>query len=117
MELIECKSCGSRELTEENGIVVCTFCQSRYVAQTLQTTVVSAPPKTHFDVVLQNQGRDTNIKIELIKQVRALTGLGLKESKDLVESAPRSVLTGVSLQEAESTKAQLERVGGVASIV
>lgn len=123
MELVECKSCGSKDLTEENGTVVCNFCQSRYMPQTPQSVGTSAPivepSKTQFDVVLQNQnlGRDSRFKIPVINQVRALTGLGLKEAKDLVESAPRPVLTCVSLQEAESAKTQLERAGGVVSIV
>jgi len=120
MELVECKSCGSKDLTEENGTVVCNFCQSRYIPQTPQFVATSVPiletPKTQFDVVLQSVGSSKN-KIAVIKQVLKLTGLGLAEGKKLVESAPGAIITGVSIQDAESAKAQLERAGGVVSIV
>lgn len=65
--------------------------------------------KTEFTVVLAAAG---DKKIEVIKEVRALTGLGLKEAKDLVEGAPKSVKEGVSKEEAEKIKAQLEKAGG-----
>jgi len=64
--------------------------------------------KTEFTVVLAAAG---DKKIEVIKEVRALTGLGLKEAKDLVEGAPKSVKEGVSKEEAEKVKAQLEKAG------
>jgi large subunit ribosomal protein L7/L12 len=64
--------------------------------------------KTEFTVVLASAGEK---KIEVIKEVRALTGLGLKEAKDLVEGAPKNVKEGVSKDEAEKVKAQLERAG------
>jgi large subunit ribosomal protein L7/L12 len=64
--------------------------------------------KTEFTVVLAAAGEK---KIEVIKEVRALTGLGLKEAKDLVEGAPKSVKEGVSKDEAEKVKAQLEKAG------
>jgi large subunit ribosomal protein L7/L12 len=64
--------------------------------------------KTEFTVVLAAAGEK---KIEVIKEVRALTGLGLKEAKDLVEGAPKSVKEGVSKEEAEKVKAQLEKAG------
>jgi large subunit ribosomal protein L7/L12 len=64
--------------------------------------------KTEFTVVLAAAG---DKKIEVIKEVRALTGLGLKEAKDLVEGAPKSVKEGVSKDEAEKVKAQLEKAG------
>src|SRR5262245_56125495 len=68
----------------------------------------SAPPaeeKTEFTAVLTAVGEK---KIEVIKEVRALTGLGLKEAKDLVEGAPKPVKEGVTKEEAEKIKAQLE---------
>jgi large subunit ribosomal protein L7/L12 len=64
--------------------------------------------KTEFTVVLAAVGEK---KIEVIKEVRALTGLGLKEAKDLVEGAPKNVKEGVTKEEAEKVKAQLEKAG------
>jgi len=64
--------------------------------------------KTEFTVVLTAIGEK---KIEVIKEVRALTGLGLKEAKDLVEGAPKPVKEGVTKDEAERVKAQLEKAG------
>lgn len=64
--------------------------------------------KTSFDVVLAEAGAQ---KIQVIKVVRAVTGLGLKEAKDLVDSAPKPVKEGVGQDEAESIKAQLEEAG------
>ena len=64
--------------------------------------------QTEFTVVLAAIG---DKKIEVIKEVRALTGLGLKEAKDLVEGAPKPVKEGVSKDEAEKIKAQLEKAG------
>jgi large subunit ribosomal protein L7/L12 len=64
--------------------------------------------KTEFTVVLASFG---DKKIDVIKEVRALTGLGLKEAKDLVEAAPKAVKEGVSKDEAEKIKATLEKVG------
>ena len=64
--------------------------------------------KTEFTVVLASAGEK---KIEVIKEVRALTGLGLKEAKDLVEGAPKPVKEGVNKDEAEKVKAQLEKAG------
>src|SRR5499427_6965801 len=64
--------------------------------------------KTEFTVVLAAIGEK---KIEVIKEVRALTGLGLKEAKDLVEGAPKNVKEGIPKDEAEKVKAQLEKAG------
>ena len=68
----------------------------------------AAEEKTEFTVVLANAG---DKKIEVIKEVRALTGLGLKEAKDLVEGAPKTVKEGVAKDEAEKIKATLEKAG------
>jgi large subunit ribosomal protein L7/L12 len=68
----------------------------------------AAEEKTEFTVVLAAAG---DKKIEVIKEVRALTGLGLKEAKDLVEGAPKPVKEGVNKEEAEKMKATLEKVG------
>ena len=68
----------------------------------------AAEEKTEFTVVLASAG---DKKIEVIKEVRALTGLGLKEAKDLVEGAPKTVKEGVNKEEADKIKATLEKVG------
>ena len=64
--------------------------------------------KTEFDVILTDAGAN---KINVIKEVRAITGLGLKEAKDLVEAAPKAVKEGVSKDEAAKLKAQIEAAG------
>ena len=68
----------------------------------------AAEEKTEFTVVLASSG---DKKIEVIKEVRALTGLGLKEAKDLVEGAPKTLKEGVAKDEADKIKATLEKVG------
>src|SRR4051812_37457531 len=68
----------------------------------------AAEEKTEFNVILAAIG---DKKIEVIKEVRALTGLGLKEAKDLVEGAPKPVKEGVNKEEADKIKATLEKVG------
>ena len=68
----------------------------------------AAEEKTEFTVVLAAAGEK---KIEVIKEVRALTGLGLKEAKDLVEGAPKPLKEGVNKEEADKIKATLEKVG------
>jgi large subunit ribosomal protein L7/L12 len=69
--------------------------------------------KTEFDVVLTDIGSQ---KIQVIKAVRELTSLGLKEAKDLVDSAPKAIKEGVAKEEAEAAKAKLEEVGAKAEI-
>ncbi|WP_295813534.1 50S ribosomal protein L7/L12 [uncultured Nitratireductor sp.] len=68
----------------------------------------AAEEKTEFDVVLADAGAQ---KINVIKEVRGITGLGLKEAKDLVESAPKAIKEGVSKDEADKIKEQLEGAG------
>ena len=88
------------------------------------TTVAAAPAtgggeaaaeevKTEFDVVLTAIGEK---KINVIKEVRAITGLGLKEAKEFVESAPKTVKEGIPQEEADALKAKLEAVGATAEI-
>ncbi len=69
--------------------------------------------QTEFDVILTGAG---DKKIQVIKVVRALTGLGLKEAKDLVDGAPQAVKEGVSKAEAEDVKKQIEEVGGIVDV-
>jgi large subunit ribosomal protein L7/L12 len=73
----------------------------------------AAEEQSAFDVVLTNAGQQ---KIQAIKVVRAITGLGLKEAKDLVDGAPNSVKEGVAREEADSIKAQLEEAGAEVEI-
>ena len=73
----------------------------------------AAAEKTEFDVILAVVGEK---KINVIKEVRAVTGLGLKEAKDLVEAAPKSVKEGASKEEAEQIKAKLEEAGATVEI-
>jgi large subunit ribosomal protein L7/L12 len=78
------------------------------VAGPAAAAAAPAEEKTEFTVVLAAAG---DKKIEVIKEVRAITGLGLKEAKDLVEGAPKPVKEGVNKDEAEKVKAQLEKAG------
>jgi large subunit ribosomal protein L7/L12 len=73
----------------------------------------AAEEQTEFDVVLLSAG---DKKIQVIKEVRAVTGLGLKEAKDLVEGAPQKVKEGVSKDEAKKIKEQIEAAGGQVDI-
>ena len=69
--------------------------------------------KTEFDVVLLSPG---DKKIQVIKEVRGITGLGLKEAKDLVESAPKAIKEGVAKDEADEIKKKIEEAGGQADV-
>jgi len=69
--------------------------------------------KTEFDVVLESAGGN---KIAVIKEVRAATGLGLKEAKDLVEAAPKPIKTGLSKEDAEALKKKIEEAGATVSL-
>ena len=73
----------------------------------------AAEEKTEFDVVLEGAGGQ---KIQVIKVVRAVTGLGLKEAKDLVDGAPNPVKEGVPQEEADTIKAQLEEAGATVAV-
>jgi large subunit ribosomal protein L7/L12 len=73
----------------------------------------AAEEKTEFDVILLSSG---DKKIQVIKEVRAITSLGLKEAKELVESAPKAVKEGVAKDEAEKLKEQIEAAGGQVDI-
>jgi len=73
----------------------------------------AAEEKTAFDVILANAGAQ---KINVIKVVRELTGLGLKEAKDLVEGAPKAVKTGVAKEEAETMKKKLTEAGATVEV-
>ncbi len=87
-------------------------------AAPMAVAAVAAAPaveeKTEFDVILEPSPDDK--KIGIIKEVRAITSLGLKEAKDLVEGAPKPVKQGVSKEEAEKVKKQLETAGAKVSV-
>ncbi len=110
-----------KELTvlELNDLV--TACEESFgVSAAAGVAVVAAGPaaeaveeKTEFDVELTSAGES---KVKVIKEVRAITGLGLKEAKDLVDGAPKVVKEAVSKDEAEAVKKQLEEVGAVVTI-
>jgi len=76
-------------------------------------SAASAEEKSDFDVIFSSMGDQ---KINVIKEVRAITGLGLKEAKDLVEAAPKPVKEGVSKDEADKIKAQLEGAGATVEV-
>jgi large subunit ribosomal protein L7/L12 len=85
------------------------------VAGPVAATAVAeaAPAKTEFDVILEKFGEK---KIDVIKVVRAATSLGLKEAKDLVDGAPKPVKTGISKDDAEKLKKELEAAGATVSL-
>jgi len=85
------------------------------IAAASSTAAAAAPAEeqTEFDVILEAYGAD---KIKVIKEVRAITGLGLKEAKDLVEGVPKEVVKGVPKEEAAKVKAQLESAGGKVTV-
>jgi large subunit ribosomal protein L7/L12 len=99
-----------KELEDKFGVTA-----AAPVAVAAPTAAAAAPAeeKTEFDVILTNVG---DKKIQVIKEVRAITSLGLKEAKDLVEGAPKPVKEGVSKEEAEKIKKQLEEAGGTVEI-
>ena len=102
LELVELK----KKIEDEWGI---TAAAPVAVAAAGGGGAAEAPEeKTAFDVVLTGAGQQ---KIQVIKVVRAITGLGLKEAKDLVDSAPQPVKEGINQEEADSLKAQLEEAG------
>ena len=73
----------------------------------------AAEEKTEFDVILKSAGAN---KIAVIKEIRAITGLGLKDAKDMVDGAPKTVKEGASKEDAEKIKAQLEKAGAKVTI-
>lgn len=99
-----------KELEEELGV---SAAAPVAVAAVAGPAAAVAEEKTEFDVVLSEAGEK---KIQVIKVVRELTGLGLKEAKDLVDGAPKAVKEGVSKAEAESVKKKLEEQGAKVEI-
>jgi large subunit ribosomal protein L7/L12 len=106
LELVELK----KKIEDEWGITAAApvAVAAAGVAPAAGDGAAAAEEKTSFDVVLTEAGGQ---KIQVIKVVRAVTGLGLKEAKDLVDGAPNPVKEGLNQEEADSIKAQLEEVG------
>jgi large subunit ribosomal protein L7/L12 len=107
LELVELKN----KIEEEWGITAAA--PVAVAAAGAPAAAEAAEEKTSFDVVLNEAGGQ---KIQVIKVVRAVTGLGLKEAKDLVDSAPKPVKEGVNQEEADSIKAQLEEAGAAVEL-
>ena len=104
LELVELKN----KIEEEWGVTAAAPVAVAAPGGAAAGDGAAAEEKTSFDVVLTEAGGQ---KIQVIKVVRAVTGLGLKEAKDLVDSAPKPVKEGVAQDEADSIKAQLEEAG------
>ena len=104
LELVELKN----KIEEEWGITAAAPVAVAAPAAPGAGDGAAAEEQTAFDVVLTEAGGQ---KIQVIKVVRAITGLGLKEAKDLVDSAPKPVKEGVAREEADSIKGQLEEAG------
>lgn len=110
MELVELK----KALEEKFGVTAAApMMMGAMPAMAGAAVPAAVEEKTEFDVVLQTTGEK---KIQVIKVVRELTGLGLKEAKDLVDGAPKNVKEGVSKDEAEKIKAKLEEQGATVGI-
>ena len=104
LELVELK----KKIEDEWGITAAAPVAVAAPGAAAGGAAEAVEEKTAFDVVLTAAGQQ---KIQVIKVVRAVTGLGLKEAKDLVDSAPKPVKEGVAQDEADSIKAQLEEAG------
>jgi large subunit ribosomal protein L7/L12 len=109
LELVELKN----KIEEEWGITAAAPVAVAAAGPAGGDGAAPAEEKTSFDVVLTAAGGQ---KIQVIKVVRAVTGLGLKEAKDLVDSAPKPVKEGVAQDEADSIKGQLEEAGATVEI-
>jgi len=102
-----------KELEEKFGVSAAAMTMAAPTVAAGETSSAAEEEKTEFDVVLQSIGEK---KIQVIKVVRALTGLGLKEAKDLVDGAPKTVQEGISQNDAEEAKKKLEEVGATVEI-
>lgn len=101
-----------KEMEEKFGVSVAAAAVAAPVAGGGESEP-AAEEKTEFDVILTSFGEK---KINVIKEVRSITGLGLKEAKEAVESAPKAIREGVSKEEAEEVKKKLEEAGASAEI-
>jgi len=102
-----------KDLEEEFGVSAAAMVAAAPAAAGAAGAAAPAEEKTEFDVILTNAGAN---KINVIKVVREITGLGLKEAKDLVDGAPKPVKEGVSKDEAEQIKKKLEEAGATVEV-
>ena len=102
-----------KELEEKFGVSATAPVAVASAASTSAEAAVQAEEKTEFDVILTGFGDQ---KIQVIKVVRAITGLGLKEAKDMVEGIPKPIKEGVSKEEVADIKKKIEEVGGTVEI-
>jgi len=113
LTLMQAKELGDY-LKEEYGIEPAAGAAVMMAGPAAQGQAEEKEEKTSFDVILKEFGEK---KIQVIKEVRALTGLGLKEAKDLVDNAPKPVKEGLSKEDAEAAQQKLEAVGAVVEVV
>ena len=102
-----------KEMEEKFGVSASAAAVAAAPAAGAAGGEAEAEEKTEFDVILTSFGEK---KINVIKEIRAITGLGLKEAKEFVESCPKAVKEGVSTEEAEEIKKKLEEAGASAEI-
>ena len=102
-----------KEMEDKFGVSAAAAAVAAPVAAGAGDTPAPAEEKTEFDVILTSIGEK---KINVIKEVRGITGLGLKEAKEAVESAPKAIKEGVSKEEAEEVKKKLEEAGASAEL-
>ena len=102
-----------KELEEKFGVSAAAPVAVAAMAAPGGDAAAAVEEKTEFDVILAEAGSE---KIKVIKEVRAITGLGLKEAKDLVEGAPKPLKEAVTKEEAADMKAKIEAVGGKVEI-
>lgn len=112
LTLMQAKELGDY-LKEEHGIEPAAGGAVMMAGPAAAGQAEEAEEKTSFDVILKEFG---DKKIQVIKEVRALTGLGLKEAKDLVDNVPKPVKEGLSKDEADAARQQLEAVGAVVEV-
>lgn len=102
-----------KELEEKFGVSAAAMTMAAPAAAASEAPAAAQEEKTEFDVILKSAG---DKKIQVIKAVRALTNLGLKEAKDLVDGAPKPVREGVPQKDAEEAKQKLEEAGATVEI-
>ena len=105
LELVELKNA----LEEEFGVTAAAPMMAAGAMPAAGAAPAAEEEKTEFDVILKDGGSS---KIQVIKVVRQITGLGLKEAKDLVDGAPKPVKEGIAKEEAEEIKSKIEEAGG-----
>jgi large subunit ribosomal protein L7/L12 len=113
LTLMQAKELGDY-LKEEYGIEPAAGAAVMMAGPAAQGQAEEKEEKSSFDVILKEFGEK---KIQVIKEVRALTGLGLKEAKDLVDNAPKPIKEGLSKEDAEAAQQKLEAVGAVVEVV